>query len=359
MTRIELDRVSKRYAGNGQHAAVEDATFTVESGEFFTLLGPSGCGKTTTLRMIAGFLFPTEGTIRFDTDAVTNRPAHKRGTGMVFQNYALFPHMSVAENVAYGLKVRHVPKDQRRTRVEEALAQVHLTGYADRRIDELSGGQQQRVALARALVIRPRVLLLDEPLSNLDAKLREDTRREIRAIQTEAKTTALYVTHDQAEAMAVSDRIAVMESGHVHQVGTPREIYYRPATAFVARFIGNSNVLSSRIVAGTGTTRTVRLTGTGDEHVDVAVNAPSDHVGSGEALIAVRPEHLEVVPAGTPGSLTAVVRSYEFTGLTTNLELDLAGTRVGATIVDGDAPAQPGQSVGIRVHDGKAQVVRA
>jgi iron(III) transport system ATP-binding protein len=359
MTRIELDRVSKRYAGNGQLAAVEDATFTVESGEFFTLLGPSGCGKTTTLRMIAGFLFPTEGTIRFDTDAVTNRPAHKRGTGMVFQNYALFPHMSVAENVAYGLKVRHVAKEQRRARVEEALAQVHLKGYADRRIDELSGGQQQRVALARALVIRPRVLLLDEPLSNLDAKLREDTRREIRAIQTEAKTTALYVTHDQAEAMAVSDRIAVMESGHVHQVGSPREIYYRPATAFVARFIGNSNVLSSTVVAGSGTTRTVRLTGSGGEQVDVAVNAPAQLADGDEALIAVRPEHIEVVPAGTEGSLTAVVQSYEFTGLTTNLVLDLAGTPVGVTVVDGDAPAQPGQSVGIRVHAGKPQVVRA
>src|SRR5699024_9215490 len=241
MNSVGLEIITRIYGGTTP--SVDDVSLTVGDGEFFTLLGPSGCGKSTTLRMIAGFIQPTSGTIRFGEREVTSLPPHKRDTGMVFQNYALFPHMDVTGNVAYGLSMRHVAKAEKTKRVTEALDIVGLGGYSDRRIDQLSGGQQQRVALARALVIQPSVLLLDEPLSNLDAKLREETRAQIRQIQKRAGTTSVYVTHDQSEAMAMSDRIAVMNAGVLHQVGAPREIYRRPTTSFVARFIGRSNVL--------------------------------------------------------------------------------------------------------------------
>ena len=263
MIDVELESVSKRFASSGEAAAVDDVNLTIGAGEFFTLLGPSGCGKTTTLRMVAGFYFPTLGHIRFGGQDVTRLAPNKRGTGMVFQNYALFPHMTVAQNVAYGLKVRKVSAADRNRQVAEALAQVHLDGYGSRRIEQLSGGQQQRVALARALVIRPRMLLLDEPLSNLDAKLREETRAEIRRIQRAAGTTSIYVTHDQAEAMAMSDRIAVMQAGRVQQIGTPREVYHQPANAFVARFIGRSNVLSLPVTTADATRVEVALPGGG------------------------------------------------------------------------------------------------
>ena len=341
MTQITLRGVSKHFSKNADAAAVRDVDVVVESGEFFTLLGPSGCGKTTTLRMVAGFYYPTKGDILFDEENVTRRPVHRRGTGMVFQNYALFPHMTVAENVAYGLKVRKISRADRGPRIAEALRQVSLDGFAARRIDELSGGQQQRVALARALVIQPRVLLLDEPLSNLDAKLREETRREIRRMQSTSAITALYVTHDQAEAMAMSDRIAVMESGTVHQVGTPQEIYNTPTTAFVARFIGNSNVLDAQLVEGRTDRGTVRLHGANGQSIDRQVEfaAGLSTQGSGDIKIAVRPENVRLVPSGTPDSLEARVVSSEFTGLATNVELDLAGNRLGATIINGtDAP---------------------
>lgn len=361
MTQITLRKVSKQFTRPPDVAAVSDVDIVIDSGEFFTLLGPSGCGKTTTLRMVAGFYFPTAGDIFFDEENMTHRPAHKRGTGMVFQSYALFPHMSVAENVAYGLKVRHINRAARAPRIEEALSQVRLDGYASRRIDELSGGQQQRVALARALVIRPRVLLLDEPLSNLDAKLREETRREIRRMQLDTAITAIYVTHDQAEAMAMSDRIAVMESGRVHQVGTPQEIYNAPRTAFVARFIGNSNVLTSEVRSGTGTTRTVSVTGDSGEAISLEINLPAELASEPQGasiLLAVRPEHVRIVPAGMRGSLGAVVRTVEFTGLATNVELELAKERLGATIVNGDVPPVVGDRVGVLLDSRHACAVR-
>jgi iron(III) transport system ATP-binding protein len=236
---VTLDHVSKQF---GNVKGVADVHIEIKPGEFFTFLGPSGCGKTTTLRMIAGFYFPSAGRILFGNQDVTNLPPNKRNTGMVFQNYALFPHMTVFENIAFGLQVRKTSKSEIVQRVERAQKQVHLDGYGNRRIDQLSGGQQQRVALARALVIEPQILLLDEPLSNLDAKLREETRLEIKRLQLELGITTIYVTHDQAEAMSMSDRIMVMQGGVVQQIGTPEQIYNRPVNRFVASFIGESNL---------------------------------------------------------------------------------------------------------------------
>jgi iron(III) transport system ATP-binding protein len=356
MIDVTLESVSKRFARGGDTAAVDDVDITIAAGEFFTLLGPSGCGKTTTLRMVAGFYFPTSGRIRFGTEDVTRRPPNKRDTGMVFQNYALFPHMSVAQNVAYGLKIRRVNRAESRRRVEEALGQVHLAGYGDRRIDELSGGQQQRVALARALVIRPRTLLLDEPLSNLDAKLREETRTEIRRIQQEAGTTAIYVTHDQAEAMAMSDRIAVMQSGRVQQIGAPQEIYHRPATAFVARFIGRSNVLELPVVDAAEQTVTVRLPGGGE----VAVGAPTGHglTAGGTALVSVRPEHIGLTSTTDPEAMPGRVTALEFTGMATNLVVDLVGEPVQVAAVDVPPGIAVGDQVGLRLNRERMWVVR-
>ncbi|ATO12627.1 spermidine/putrescine ABC transporter ATP-binding protein [Micromonospora sp. WMMA2032] len=357
MIDVTLESVSKRFPRAGDTAAVDDVDLRIGAGEFFTLLGPSGCGKTTTLRMVAGFYFPSSGRIRFGAEDVTNRPPNKRDTGMVFQNYALFPHLSVAQNVAYGLKIRKVGRAESRRRIDEALGQVHLAGYGDRRIDQLSGGQQQRVALARALVIRPRTLLLDEPLSNLDAKLREETRVEIRRIQKESGTTALYVTHDQAEAMAMSDRIAVMESGRVRQVGTPQEIYHRPATAFVARFIGRSNVLDLPVVTVGPERVTVALPG----GAEVPVAAPADHglTAGATALVSVRPEHITLTSATDEGALTGRVTELEFTGMATNLLIDVAGEPVQVAAIDVPAGLGVGDQVGLRLPPERMWVVGA
>ncbi|MEV7230145.1 MULTISPECIES: ABC transporter ATP-binding protein [Polymorphospora] len=348
--------MSKRFARGGDVAAVDDVDLTIAAGEFFTLLGPSGCGKTTTLRMVAGFYFPTSGHIRFGGEDVTRRPPNKRDTGMVFQNYALFPHMSVAQNVSYGLKIRKVGRAESARRVEEALAQVHLGGYGTRRIDELSGGQQQRVALARALVIRPRTLLLDEPLSNLDAKLREETRAEIRRIQRDAGLTSIYVTHDQAEAMAMSDRIAVMESGKVRQVGSPQEIYHRPATTFVARFIGRSNVLSLPVLGATDTTVDVGLPGGGR----ATAKAPEGHglTENDTALVSIRPEHVALARPGDKDTLPGQVTDVEFTGMSTNLTLDVAGTTVNVSAIDVPATVAVGDRLEVRLPADRMWVVR-
>ncbi|MEV0393846.1 ABC transporter ATP-binding protein [Polymorphospora rubra] len=348
--------MSKRFARGGDVAAVDDVDLTIAAGEFFTLLGPSGCGKTTTLRMVAGFYFPTSGHIRFGGEDVTRRPPNKRDTGMVFQNYALFPHMSVAQNVAYGLKIRKVGRAESARRVGEALDQVHLGGYGTRRIDELSGGQQQRVALARALVIRPRTLLLDEPLSNLDAKLREETRAEIRRIQRDAGLTSIYVTHDQAEAMAMSDRIAVMESGKVRQVGSPQEIYHRPATTFVARFIGRSNVLSLPVLGATATTVDVGLPGDGR----ATAKAPEGHglTENDTALVSIRPEHVALARPGDTDTLPGQVTDVEFTGMSTNLTLDVAGTTVNVSAIDVPATVAVGDRLEVRLPADRMWVVR-
>src|SRR5437899_1668748 len=241
---IGLVGVSKRF---GTHAAVDDVSLEIGESEFFSLLGPSGCGKTTTLRMVAGFELPDTGRIVLKGNDVTNVPANRRPVNMVFQHYALFPHMSIYDNVTFGLKVKHVPRQEHRERVQDILRVVSLEGLERRRTRQLSGGQQQRVALARALVNRPAALLLDEPLGALDVKLRKQMQLELKRIQAELGTTFVYVTHDQEEALAMSNRIAVMNGGRVEQIGTPRDIYQHPQTAFVADFIGSLNALELRV----------------------------------------------------------------------------------------------------------------
>ena len=296
MTAIALRSLRKEY--NGQ-VAIPDLDLDIRDGEFFTLLGPSGCGKTTLLRMIAGFNSIEAGAISFDGVVINDKPPAARNIGMVFQNYALFPQMTAERNVAFGLQTRNVGRDESERRVGEALDAVHMAHLRDRLPGAMSGGQQQRVALARALVIRPALLLMDEPLSNLDAKLRVEMRDTIREAQREAGITTVYVTHDQEEAMAVSDRIAVMNLGVVQQVGTPAEIYRHPANRFVAEFIGKTNWLERELVDRDGR----RLLELGD---GVAVDV-TDSVAAGAAgrvQISVRPE---AVQAGSSGIKAGVV----------------------------------------------------
>src|SRR5205807_2130350 len=274
----------------GEVYAARDVTLRVQPGEFLTLLGPSGCGKTTTLRMIAGFERPDAGRIRFGSDDVTGVPANRRNIGFVFQNYALFPHLSIFENVAYGLRVRRETDDAITRAVGDVLALVGLAGHEQQFPAQLSGGEQQRVALARAIVIRPRVLLFDEPLSNLDAKLRTSMRGEIRELQRRLGITAVYVTHDQEEAMAISDRIAVMNKGVIEQIGTAEELYRRPASVFVARFIGRSNLIEATVTMVA--LNRVELTIAGKPHAIEDANAA---VKAGQNVLAnVRPEAISI-----------------------------------------------------------------
>lgn len=244
MISIRVQNLTKRF---GQTVALRDLSLTIERGELFFLLGPSGCGKTTLLRTLAGFYIPDEGQVWFGDEEVSRLAPHKRNTGMMFQSYALWPHMTVAENVAFGLEERRVPRPEIKTRVAEALASVRMDTYAERRPNQLSGGQQQRVALARALVVRPRCLLLDEPLSNLDAKLRLEMRSEIRRVCKEYHLTTVYVTHDQKEALSISDRMAILEAGQVLQVGSPRDVYRRPHCKTVANFIGETDFIAGTV----------------------------------------------------------------------------------------------------------------
>ena len=247
LTLENITKVFPPHGGGVEVKAVIDTNLEIKKGELVTLLGPSGCGKTTTLRMIAGFEFPTAGKIILDDQEINSLPPHKRGMSMVFQSYAIFPHLNVFENIAYGLKVQRLSKSVIKERVNKVLDLVHLEGYGDRAPTQLSGGQQQRVALARALVMEPKVLLMDEPLSNLDAKLREEMRTEIRRIQKEMNITSVYVTHDQIEAMTLSDRIVVMNQGVIEQIGTPVEIYRFPNSKFVANFIGRANFVAGEV----------------------------------------------------------------------------------------------------------------
>jgi len=280
-------RVRELVVRFGETVAVDHVELTVAAGELFMLLGPSGCGKTTLLRAIAGFNVPAAGTIHFGAEDVTRLPPHARNAGMVFQSFALWPHLSVAENVAFGLRERKVPRREIERQVEAALASTKLPGFGGRRIDELSGGEQQRVALARALVVRPRCLLLDEPLSNLDARLRHSMRDEIRRICKESGLTALYVTHDQKEALAIADRIAVMQSGKILQVGAPAELYRRPRSAAVAAFVGATNLFEGRVTGVRADAVTV------DTALGPWEAAPDDSFRPGagtKVWVSVRPE---------------------------------------------------------------------
>ena len=283
--RISVRGLTKRFGAN---VVVSRASFDIEEGELFTLLGPSGCGKTTLLRLIAGFYAPDEGEVRFDERVVNDVPPHERGIGMVFQNYALWPHMTVSENVAYGLKLRKLPKDEIAQRIGAVLEKVKLSGLESRYPGQISGGQQQRVALARALVLNPKILLLDEPLSNLDAKIRIQVRAEIRKLQKELGITTVYVTHDQEEALTLSDRIAVFNQGRVFQVGQPKELYERPANRFVADFIGINNLIDGTVQSANG--NLVVKTPVGEIQA-----LPDARFKPGErCVISVRPENASI-----------------------------------------------------------------
>jgi putative spermidine/putrescine transport system ATP-binding protein len=304
---VALSRLRKEFAGTPPVVAVDDIDLEIRDGEFFSMLGPSGSGKTTVLRMIAGFETPTAGTIHLGARDVTTRPPYERDVNTVFQDYALFPHMTVLENVEYGLRVKKVPRQERRARAKDSLEQVRLADYGARRPGQLSGGQRQRIALARALVNRPRVLLLDEPLGALDLKLREQMQVELKAIQRDVGITFLFVTHDQEEALTLSDRIAVFNAGRIEQVGTAREIYEQPASGFVAGFVGTSNLLTG---------------------------AAAETVVGRAGTFGIRPEKLSVVGHGTPvapggqraaGHLSEVV----YAGPVTRYVVDLdAGPRL-------------------------------
>jgi ABC-type Fe3+/spermidine/putrescine transport system ATPase subunit len=297
---LKLEHVTKRF---GQTPAVDDVSFEVPRGSFATLLGPSGCGKTTTLRMIAGFYDPDQGDILLSGRRINDLPAHRRGTAMVFQDYALFPHMTVRDNVGYGLSLGGVSKEERRRRVDETLQFVGLGALADRWPNQLSGGQQQRVAVGRALVLRPEILLLDEPLSNLDAKLRVQLRWELRALQQQLGMTFVYVTHDQDEALSLSDWIAVLNAGKVEQHGTPWEIYYRPRTAFLADFVGAVNLVPAIVREVIGAQAVVSF---GERSLRVPVPAGLTLAAGSEVRLCVRPEAIGLAPRGASIEGTAL-----------------------------------------------------
>jgi ABC-type Fe3+/spermidine/putrescine transport system ATPase subunit len=292
---IRVAGVVKRF---GAVVAVDRADLTVADGELFTLLGPSGCGKTTLLRLLAGFYQPDDGEIRFGDRLVNGLPPYERNIGMVFQNYALWPHMTVAQNVSYGLRLRKRPGAEVRARLDQALRKVNLAGLESRYPGQLSGGQQQRVALARALVLEPDILLLDEPLSNLDAKIRVQVRAEIRKLQQELSITTVYVTHDQEEALSMSDRVAVMQDGRVLQVGVPRELYERPRTRFVADFVGTNNLLDGEVVDRRGGELVVK-TSLGP------LRAIAGGPIAGPCVLAIRPENIAIAPASGGGHRAA------------------------------------------------------
>ena len=310
---VRLEHISKIYNDpktGKEFYAVQDTTLDIEPGTFVTLLGPSGFGKTTTLRMITGFESPDEGEIYLGDEAINSLTPNKRDTAMVFQSYALLPHYNVFDNVAYGLKIRKVPKEEIRERVLNILKLVEMDGMESRMTNQLSGGQQQRVALARAQVIEPSVLLFDEPLSNLDAKLRVTMRTEIRKIQQKVGITAIYVTHDQSEAMSISDKIIIMSKGKVEQIGTPREIYYHPKSRFVADFIGEANFLKAKVKSVNGEKAVIDVIGE-----EIEVNNYGEKVAGEEASLVLRPEAVVLSEKGLlegTVTLSTFMGSYQY-----------------------------------------------
>jgi iron(III) transport system ATP-binding protein len=355
---VRLQELCKRF---GPLLAVDDVCLEIAGGEFFTLLGPSGCGKTTLLRLVAGFVVPDSGEIRFGEQAMTRVPPHRRETGMVFQNYALFPQLSVFENVAYGLRARRVSGAEVRRRVGEILGSVRLEGLAERYPGQLSGGQQQRVALARALVIQPRVLLMDEPLSNLDAKLRVGMREEIRRIQRAFGITTLYVTHDQEEAMAVSDRIAILNAGRLQQVGRPSAIYFTPQNRFVAEFMGACNLLEVRVTAYDAERRLAQAELAG-QRIWLHADAPPD----GPALtLLLRPEWIKIAdrPAGERDNwYRGRICGATFLGSTVTYQVEaFDGRRLAVEVQDprDHEIKADGEDVGFRFDADRPVVIRA
>ena len=353
---IQLEELTKTF---GEHVAVAGIDLDMPPGEFFTLLGPSGCGKTTTLRMIAGFERPTSGRIMLDGSDVARVPPHRRNVNTVFQSYALFPHLDVAKNVAFGLKYQKVPKSERAKRVQAALELVNMTEFAHRKADQLSGGQQQRVALARALVLQPRVLLLDEPLGALDAKLRKNLQVELKALQSELGITFVFVTHDQEEALTMSDRIAVMNNGLVEQAASPRSIYEEPTTVFVAEFLGVSNLLEAEAVGRDGASCTVRI---GDR---VFRCGQGELDTRGAVKVMIRPERIAIEPHTEAGDerLPGIVERSVFLGGSHEVHVRVLGGDLMKAMVtnDGSPPPvslEPGAAVSLRLPPAALRVLR-
>jgi putative spermidine/putrescine transport system ATP-binding protein len=344
MSRLTIRELSKLYAGNVAVAAFD---LDVAQGEFVSLLGPSGCGKTTTLRCVAGLEVPSSGRISFGEEDVTGLAPERRNIGMVFQNYALFPHMTVVENIGFGLQMRGLNRAATRAKVDAVIDMVQLGGFHGRHPRQLSGGQQQRVALARALVIEPALLLLDEPLANLDAKLRDEMRVFVRSLQQRVDITTLYVTHDQAEAMTMSDRIVVMFAGRAHQIGSPQDIYFRPATRGVADFIGQSNFFAGKVVAKEGA-RIVVDTAIGRMRCEAP---PSITVGA-SGHVMVRPEAIRLAQHGN--GLAGRIAQRQFLGNVVDYRVALPnGTVISAQAI-GDEARQAGEEVGLLIDESKA-----
>ncbi len=340
MVEVKLEGITKKF---GDVTAAGNVNLTIDDGEFFTLLGPSGCGKTTTMRVIAGLEYPDAGKVIFDGKDVTQLPSFKRNTGMVFQNYALWPHMKVSDNIAYGLNVRKTPKNETKRLVEETLELVQLGGLGDRFPSQLSGGQQQRVALARVLVINPAVLLLDEPLSNLDAKLRVEMREEIKDLQKKLGITTIYVTHDQEEAMTISDRIAVQNLGLVRQVGTPHEIYNYPVDIFIATFIGRGTILEGQVRVVDDKAR-VMVSG----KIICGVDTSSNLSDGDAAMCVMRPENFTLEdPGEAANSLEGTVEWAAFIGPYKEVKLNVEGRTV---LVDVPPETQTGIGNKLRVY---------
>src|SRR5215813_12041329 len=334
MPLLSLKSLSKHF---GVTVAVNDVSLDVERGEFFGLLGPSGCGKTTTLRMIAGLEKPDTGTIEFDNRDVTHIAPERRGFGMVFQNYALFPHLNVFENVAFGLRARHRTKAEIGERVSSALELVQLPGYDKRRVDELSGGQQQRVAIARAIAIEPALLLFDEPLSNLDVSLRESTRSELREVVTRLGLTAVYVTHDQEEAFALCDRISVMVGGRLMQTGRPRELYEQPSEISVASFLGRNNLIKAMRLSSSKTSDGEFKTLEGGHTLHIPVKHDELVPLNKPVYLAIRPEHVELsTNNNAPNSLHGNIREIVFGGATSTVRVDANGLLIEALVLRTD-----------------------
>ncbi|MDX9802288.1 MAG: ABC transporter ATP-binding protein [Spirochaetia bacterium] len=351
MARLRLINIHKQF---GTQKVIEGISLDVAEGEFLTLLGPSGCGKTTTLKIIAGFLQPDNGDIYFDDDLVNTIPPNKRSASMCFQTYALFPHMSVWSNVAFGLKMQKVKEDEQKERVFNALKIVGLDSYGERKPSQLSGGQQQRVALARAIVTRPRILLFDEPLSNLDAKLRDRVRVEIRELQRELGITSIYVTHDQAEALVISDRIVVMNAGKIEQIDEPYEIYRRPANSFVADFIGAANIGKGKVLESFDNILKIE-TDYGIFNMEKNEALPKKKPGD-IISFSWRPEDVELYSEGKTNRIDGIIDQAIFMGNMTDLFLDVKGTRLRAQMA-GRIYLKETEKIAIRVDEANFRIL--